>query len=679
MTTSTAVPVTVSGTVTPPNVSLTSPVNNSTYTAPATIFIAASATSPAGTVTNVQFYNGNTLLGSDGTRPFEYSWTSVPAGTYSITAKATDNLGGVATTPAATVTVNSPISIPTITSIAPTSGPAGVGVAIKGTNFTNVSAIRFNGITATETYLASPTLLYATVPAGATTGRIQVVAQDGSASSAASFSVAAISSRWTSRTRAAVARIGHGTIATNGRIYVFGGMNSTGVLNSLEIYNPSTNTWSSGAPMPVATGGMSFVLGSNGYIYMFGGITSTHVSTTYRYTPSTNTWTALAGMPVALFEAAAAGTTNGKIYVFGGEPSTALGTSTSGTWIYDIATNTWSTGANMPLGVQQHSAITGADGRIYIIGGRSLSSKEPVGLVQIYNPTTNTWTSGAAMPLPKVQFGAVRAADNRIYIIGGKAKKDNSTGPYFHSVEIYNPSTNTWATGPVIRVPLGQQTAAKLSDNLYAISGSDDTVRNYNFQLILPPVAPATLTATAASSSQINLKWTDKALNETSQVVERATASSGPFAAIATLGVNAVSYSNTGLSGNVTYYYRIKATNSAGSSTYSNTAGATTPVAIVSARGSIGDQTRQVNNLSVSPNPANKQTRISFSLDRDQKVHLLMYNMEGKVIDHLYEGNAVAGKKYQFNWNVGSNASGIYITTLRTEKAVYHQKVMVLP
>jgi N-acetylneuraminic acid mutarotase len=74
-------------------------------------------------------------------------------------------------------------------------------------------------------------------------------------------------------------------------------------------------------------------------------------------------------MPVALFEAAAAGTTNGKIYVFGGEPSTALGTSTSGTWIYDIATNTWSTGANMPLGVQQHSAITGADGRIYIIGG----------------------------------------------------------------------------------------------------------------------------------------------------------------------------------------------------------------------------------------------------------------------------------------------------------------------
>jgi hypothetical protein len=46
-------------------------------------------------------------------------------------------------------------------------------------------------VTATETYLAVNPLVYATVPAGATTGRIQVVAQDGSALSAASFSVAA--------------------------------------------------------------------------------------------------------------------------------------------------------------------------------------------------------------------------------------------------------------------------------------------------------------------------------------------------------------------------------------------------------------------------------------------------------------------------------------------------------
>jgi N-acetylneuraminic acid mutarotase len=147
------------------------------------------------------------------------------------------------------------------------------------------------------------------------------------------------------------------------------------------------------------------------------------------------------------------------------------------------------------------------------------------------------------MPIPKVQFGAVAAADGRIYVIGGKASQPNSTGPYFHTVEVYNPTANSWSSNPVIRAAIGQQTAVKLNDNLYAISGSDDTVRNYNFQLILPPVAPATLTATAASSSQINLKWTDKALNETSQVVERATASAGPFVAIATLGVNAVSYS----------------------------------------------------------------------------------------------------------------------------------------
>jgi hypothetical protein len=42
--------------------------------------------------------------------------------------------------------------------------------------------------------------------------------------------------------------------------------------------------------------------------------------------------------------------------------------------------------------------------------------------------------------------------------------------------------------------------------------------------------------------------------------------------------------------------------------------------------------------------------------------------MEGEVIEHLYEGNVIAGKKYQFNWNVGSNASGMYITVIEDLK-----------
>lgn len=90
-----------------PNVSITSPANNATFTAPALITINVTAADADGTVSKVEFYNGTTLLGSDATSPFSYTWNSVPSGTYTITAIATDN-SGATTSAAITVVVNDP-------------------------------------------------------------------------------------------------------------------------------------------------------------------------------------------------------------------------------------------------------------------------------------------------------------------------------------------------------------------------------------------------------------------------------------------------------------------------------------------------------------------------------------------------------------------------------------------
>ena len=75
----------------PPSVSITSPANNASFNAPATITINANASDPDGNVSKVEFYNGNTLLGTDNSSPYSYTWSNVAAGTYTITAKATDN------------------------------------------------------------------------------------------------------------------------------------------------------------------------------------------------------------------------------------------------------------------------------------------------------------------------------------------------------------------------------------------------------------------------------------------------------------------------------------------------------------------------------------------------------------------------------------------------------------
>ena len=89
------------------------------------------------------------------------------------------------------------------------------------------------------------------------------------------------------------------------------------------------------------------------------------------------------------------------------------------------------------------------------------------------------------------------------------------------------------------------------------------------------PPAPTNLSATAVSSSQINLGWADNSNNETSFKIERSTDNVN-FSLIATVAANATSYQNTGLTPATTYYYRVKATNGSGDSAPSNTASATT-------------------------------------------------------------------------------------------------------
>jgi hypothetical protein len=90
-----------------PSVALTSPANGTSFSSPATIPLAATATDSDGTISRVDFYSGSGLIGSATTTPYAATWTNVPAGAYSLTAKAVDNLGAVTTSATVNVTVAS--------------------------------------------------------------------------------------------------------------------------------------------------------------------------------------------------------------------------------------------------------------------------------------------------------------------------------------------------------------------------------------------------------------------------------------------------------------------------------------------------------------------------------------------------------------------------------------------
>jgi RHS repeat-associated protein len=112
-TTSAAVSVTVDA---PPVVSLTAPAANAVFAAPATIALAASATDAVGIITKVDFYQGTTLIGTATASPYGFSWTNVAAGSYSVTAVATNDAGGTTSSAAVAITVD---AAPTVSLTAP--------------------------------------------------------------------------------------------------------------------------------------------------------------------------------------------------------------------------------------------------------------------------------------------------------------------------------------------------------------------------------------------------------------------------------------------------------------------------------------------------------------------------------------------------------------------------------
>lgn len=88
--------------------------------------------------------------------------------------------------------------------------------------------------------------------------------------------------------------------------------------------------------------------------------------------------------------------------------------------------------------------------------------------------------------------------------------------------------------------------------------------------LVAPPAAPSKLTAVVVSPTQINLSWIDNSTTETGFKIyyslDKVT-----WTKIATVGANVTNYTVTGLASNTTYYFKVRATNGAGDSAYSNT------------------------------------------------------------------------------------------------------------
>ncbi|MDQ3042299.1 MAG: hypothetical protein M3R11_07955, partial [Acidobacteriota bacterium] len=240
----------------------------------------------------------------------------------------------------------------------------------------------------------------------------------------------------------------HAVAVAGNTLYSFAGQsNSVFTANS---YRFDGTAWTAIAPYPVAVVGAGAASDGTS-VYISGGVATGGVFQTAfnRYNPATNTYTALAPVPTATWNHVAL-FLGGKIYKIGGSTATA---STAIVEIYDIATNTWSTGAPLPQPASFSHGFVKA-GFVYIAGGlNSLPAPAaPVPSLKTYryDPAANTWNDADIADLPETRWAGVSSkipyGSTGAFLIAGGFVNGTAATTVSASVVEWNSTTNAWTT-----------------------------------------------------------------------------------------------------------------------------------------------------------------------------------------------------------------------------------------
>jgi N-acetylneuraminic acid mutarotase len=263
--------------------------------------------------------------------------------------------------------------------------------------------------------------------------------------------------------------------ATNGIMYAFGA-NST-----VDAFNPATHRWSIRAPLPVSVGPAAratAAAGPNGTVYVVAG------KTLEVYDPGRDCWRKRAPLPVARFDAAAVTGKDGKIYVIGGYRPDPASSDTylypRGLDVYDPGTNSWQVKAPLPTPRQALGAAVGPDGTLYAIGGGAYHypSVTCTSVVEAYNPGTNRWRRWPPLPYSACGVSAGALKNGRIEVVGGATFQAEEEGSKMTAatgaILAFNPSARRWLA--VSRSPYPRKRAGAAIDpngSVYIIGGAD--------------------------------------------------------------------------------------------------------------------------------------------------------------------------------------------------------------
>lgn len=274
--------------------------------------------------------------------------------------------------------------------------------------------------------------------------------------------------QWAARSALPKAMQEVAVVALAGKVYVIGGFDDAGkVLADVAIYDPATDTWSAGTPLPrplhhanaAVVGDRIWIAGA------LEGSAFTATGVTLVLDPVAAKWLERKPMPPATERGSSMTASIGKlIYVAGGLRGTAVADFSA----YDTELDTWSVLPALAA-ARDHGGGVATGGLFYAVSGRSASLGGHTPRLDVFDPAKGTWSELAPMPTSRAG-SAITLSGGRIVVIGGEGNPATATG-VFPEAEAYTIATNTWSALPPMPTPRHGTGAAAIDSAIYVPGG----------------------------------------------------------------------------------------------------------------------------------------------------------------------------------------------------------------
>ena len=256
----------------------------------------------------------------------------------------------------------------------------------------------------------------------------------------------------------------------DGRALVFGG--ASVAVRSPEIYNPATNSWSSGAMIAAGRssyGSMSVTALASGKVLVAGGTNPGGADKTAAvYDPATNAWTPAGDMTTGRRWHTATLLADNRVLVAGGQMNDTTATNTAE--IYDATTNAWTVAKTLGATRVSHAAVRLASGKVLIAGGRSALIPNATYLLkssELYDPVADQWTPAADMSTGRDRPQAALLPHGEVLVSSGETA----------ATELYAPASGTWAPAGSMAQRRWEAASVMLADSrVFAVGGDADDV-----------------------------------------------------------------------------------------------------------------------------------------------------------------------------------------------------------